>query len=79
MTRILLLTKNVFHEYNFEKQLRQLGNEVFTSESLVDKFLYDQVPDDLLSMFHQVIFSETIDNKEVACLLIKIKKPLLVF
>lgn len=79
MTRILLLTKNVFHEYSFEKQLRQLGNEVFTSESLVDMFLHDQVPDDLLSMFHQVIFSETIDNKEVAYVLMKIKKQLLVF
>ncbi|MBO0459657.1 helix-turn-helix domain-containing protein [Enterococcus hulanensis] len=78
MTRILLLTKNIFNEDSFEKQLRQLGNEVFTSASLVEGILCDLVPDNFLSMYHQVIFSETIDTKEVASLVSCLKRHALI-
>lgn len=75
MTRILILTKNVLHEVSFEKQLRHLGNEVFTSLTIFENIMYDQLPRDFLSMFHQVIISETIDNKEAIKLIDKLKQP----
>lgn len=78
MTRILLLTKNIDNEDNFEKQLRQLGNEVFTSISLIEGILSDRVPDSFLSMYHQVIFSETIDTKLVATLVSTLKRHALI-
>ncbi|MGM0341698.1 hypothetical protein IGK47_004810, partial [Enterococcus sp. AZ007] len=78
MTRILLLTKNIDNEDNFEKQLRQLGNEVFTSISLIEWILSDRVPDSFLSMYHQVIFSETIDTKLVATLVSTLKRHALI-
>lgn len=74
MTRILILTKNVLHEVSFEKQLRHLGNEVFTSLTIFENIMYDQLPGDFLSMFHQVIISETIDNKETVRLINKLRK-----
>lgn len=78
MTRILLLTKNIMNEDNFEKQLRLLGNEVFTSVSLVEGILSDLVPDHFLSMNQHVIFSETIDTKEVASLVSTLERHALI-
>lgn len=78
MTKILLLTKNMEHEAPFEQQLRLLGHEVFTSVSLFEGILHDQLPQNFSSMFQQVIISETIDNRETDLLMNKLKGQMLV-
>lgn len=77
MTRILLLTKNVMNESSFEQQLRNLGHEVFTSVSLLNQIMHNRLAQDFFSMFQRAVISETIDNRETACLIYKLKEQTL--
>ena len=78
MSRILL-TKSPISEVNFEMQVEQLGHEVFSSMQLLQLCLQDELSLDFLSIFHQIVLSETIDNLEAARLMNKLKKyPLIV-
>ena len=76
MTQILLLTKNPLNENKIEKQLRQLGHEVFSSRILLNSFLQinDKSNYEILSLFDAIIISETIDNSELVILLKVLKK-----
>ncbi len=74
MSRILLLTKSPLSEVEFELQVEQLGHEVFSSMQLLQLCLQDELSLDFLSIFHQIILSETIDNLEVTRIMNKLKK-----
>ena len=65
MSQILLLTKNTLNEQSFEKRLRQLGHEVFTSTTMIDACLFETPNSDMIKAFQHVILSETIANAEV--------------
>lgn len=65
MSQILLLTNNPLNEQAFEKRLRQLGHEVFTSRLLVDIILINNESKGLIQIFDHIVVSETIANTEV--------------
>lgn len=65
MSQILLLTKNVLNEKDFENQLKKLGNEVYTSTELLEACIHDELHQDFLSMYQFVLLSETIENAEI--------------
>ncbi|GAA2917133.1 helix-turn-helix domain-containing protein [Enterococcus pseudoavium] len=62
--RLLLLTKVPLYEDNFERQLKQLGNEVYCSNSLIQSIKKKTMNRQFLSQFEGVIFSETLYDKE---------------
>nr|WP_249023813.1 helix-turn-helix domain-containing protein [Enterococcus malodoratus] len=63
--QLLLLTKVPLYEENFERQLKQLGNEVYCSNSLITAFKRGTFNKELLAQFEGIIFSETMYDKEV--------------
>lgn len=63
--RLLLLTKVPLYEENFERQLKQLGNEVYCSSQLTTQLPKENFNHQLLNQFEGVIFSETLYDKEV--------------
>ncbi|WP_265456747.1 winged helix-turn-helix domain-containing protein [Enterococcus sp. HY326] len=65
MKQILLLTKNIFVEAEWQNRIQQLGYEVFCSTQLLEKIL--QKRDYMIfGLFKTVIFSESVTNEEVA-------------
>ncbi|MGH1846816.1 winged helix-turn-helix domain-containing protein [Enterococcus gilvus] len=65
MSQILLFTNNPLNEHLFEKRLRQLGHEVFTTKGLIDRCLMRNANNCFVQVFHHIILSETIANSEV--------------
>lgn len=77
MSQILLLTNNPLNEQAFEKRLRQLGHEVFTSRLLVDIILIKNESKGLIQIFDHIVVSETIANTEVIQLAKALKEYLI--
>jgi DNA-binding response OmpR family regulator len=73
MFRILLLTKCPHAELSIEETILKLGHEVFCSSSLLKSLKYKELSLDFLYNFQIILLSETIPNREVEELLIKIK------
>lgn len=65
MRQILLLTKNTMNEEAFEKKIRQLGHEVFTSSLFLSRCLQGKLSREFVCIFQHVVLSETIDNNEL--------------
>lgn len=65
MSQILLFTNNPANEQSFEKLLRQLGHEVFTTKQMLDFCQLEKANNEFIHIFHQIILSETIANAEV--------------
>lgn len=74
MSQILLLTKNTLNEQSFEKRLRQLGHEVFTSTMMIDACLLKTPSSEMIKVFQYVVLSETIANAEVKELIKRMKE-----
>lgn len=74
MKQILLLTKNVQNEQEFECKLRRLGHDVFTSYSLINDCIQDDLHYEFLSTFHFIILSETIENADISNLVKVLRK-----
>lgn len=74
MSRILLLTKSPLSEVDFELRVEQLGHEIFSSMQLLQLCLQDELSFDFLSVFHQIVLSETIDNLEATRIMNKLKQ-----
>lgn len=60
--RLLLLSKVPLYEENFERQLKQLGNEVYCSHSLIAAL--QKGNQQFIDQFDGIIFSETLYDKE---------------
>ena len=65
MSQILLFTNNPLNEQSFEKRLRQLGHEVFTTKGMVERCLLKSANNAFVQVFQHIILSETIPNSEV--------------
>lgn len=63
--QLLIFTKVPLYEESFELQLKQLGNEVYCSNRLIDLLKQGRLDDDFFSKFEGIIFSETLYDKEV--------------
>lgn len=62
--QLLLLTKVPLYEENFEKQLKQLGNEVYCSANLITKLKRNSFDKSFFNQFEGIIFSETLYDVE---------------
>ncbi|MGO2891596.1 helix-turn-helix domain-containing protein [Enterococcus devriesei] len=62
--QLLLLTKVPLYEENFERQLKQLGHEVYCSSSMITLIRNKSYSEDFLYQFEAIIFSETLYDKE---------------
>jgi len=65
MMQLLILTKVPSYEETFESQLKQLGNEVFCSNSLIATLKKETFNKQFLTQFDGIIFSESLYDKEV--------------
>lgn len=65
MMQLLILTKVPSYEETFESQLKQLGNEVYCSNSLITELKKEKFNKQFLSQFDGIIFSESLYDKEV--------------
>lgn len=63
MKKVIILTRNIIIEQEFQNELQRLDYEVFVLKEFfdVDKPNYFE---DILSLFDIVIFSETLTNQE---------------
>ncbi|MGO3791070.1 MAG: helix-turn-helix domain-containing protein [Enterococcus gilvus] len=73
MSQILLFTNNPLNEQLFERRLRQLGHEVYTTKLLIDRCLSARGTSDVLRIFDHIILSETLSNGETKRLLQALK------
>ncbi|MBO0451952.1 MULTISPECIES: helix-turn-helix domain-containing protein [Enterococcus] len=64
--QLLLLTKVPLYEENFERQLKQLGNEVYCSSSLMTKLSRNSFDKSFFTQFEGIIFSETLYDIDVS-------------
>lgn len=62
--QLLLLTKVPLYEEKFERQLKQLGNEVYCSVNLMTSMKRTTFDKNFLSQFEGIIFSETLYDIE---------------
>lgn len=62
--QLLLLTKVPLYEENFERQLKQLGNEVYCSSNMVTALKRNSFDKNFLAQFEGIIFSETLYDIE---------------
>lgn len=62
--QLLLLTKVPLYEENFERQLKQLGNEVYCSSNMVTILKRNSLDKTFLAQFEGIIFSETLYDIE---------------
>jgi len=62
--QLLLLTKVPLYEENFERQLKQLGNEVYCSSNLLAMLKRNSFDKAFLTQFEGIIFSETLYDIE---------------
>ena len=62
--QLLLLTKVPLYEENFERQLKQLGNEVYCSSNMLTMLKRNSFDKAFLTQFEGIIFSETIYDIE---------------
>ncbi|MGM0165650.1 hypothetical protein IGI39_000592 [Enterococcus sp. AZ135] len=62
--QLLLLTKVPLYEENFERQLKQLGNEVYCSSSIMTQLKRNSFDKGFFSQFEGIIFSETLYDIE---------------
>ncbi|WP_308605840.1 helix-turn-helix domain-containing protein [uncultured Enterococcus sp.] len=62
--QLLLLTKVPLYEENFERHLKQLGNEVYCSENMVSLLKEKSFDKSFLEPFEGIIFSETLYDIE---------------
>lgn len=62
--QLLLLTKVPLYEENFEHQLKQLGNEVYCSSTIVTMLKKNSFDKSFLTQFEGIIFSETLYDVE---------------
>ena len=69
MSQILLFTNNPLNERLIEKRLRQLGHEVFTTKQMIQRCLSTESNKEFIQLFHHIILSETLANREVKQLL----------
>ncbi|HFE9852282.1 helix-turn-helix domain-containing protein [Enterococcus faecalis] len=74
MSQILLFTQNVLNEKYFEKCLRKLGHEVFTTKDMIDLCLLERESKGFITTFQYVILSETVCNIEAKELAIRLSK-----
>ncbi|WP_438788290.1 helix-turn-helix domain-containing protein [Enterococcus sp. DIV0756] len=65
MGRILLLTKNVLAEEDFQKKLQHLNYEVFSSSSLLARSNFQNGFLQFFNLFYYTILSETISDIEL--------------
>ncbi|WP_265456474.1 winged helix-turn-helix domain-containing protein [Enterococcus sp. HY326] len=65
MQQILLLTKNIFIDSDWQNRIQQLGYEVFCSSQVLEQVLFKQ-DFSLFSLFKTIIFSESITDEEVS-------------
>lgn len=73
--KILILTKNLLAETEFQNKLQQLNNEVLCSTSLMkDSYLTQGKVETILSYFSLVILSETISFQEIKEIVPTIRK-----
>lgn len=72
MFPMLLLTKNVLSEIEFQKKLHYLNHEVFCSTSVLGVLNSDIDITQNLEIYQVIILSETIPNKEVENIMPKI-------
>lgn len=63
--QLLIFTKVPLYEESFERQLKQLGNEVYCSNHLLDLLKQGSLDEGFFSKFEGIIFSETLYDKEV--------------
>lgn len=66
---ILVLTNNILAERDFEMKVLSLNIEIYVSKNLVDQLLYDGNAVALLPYFDAIIFSESLNDREVERLL----------
>jgi Response regulators consisting of a CheY-like receiver domain and a winged-helix DNA-binding domain len=69
MKRVLLLTREVENEQKFEKELYQLGCDVFTSSVLLETYSHTTIRGDFLFLFDYILLSETLATEDVMQLL----------
>lgn len=62
--QLLLLTKVPLYEENFERQLKQLGNEVYCSSNMMTALKKGSFDKSFLNQFEAIIFSETLYDME---------------
>ncbi|MGX7205436.1 helix-turn-helix domain-containing protein [Enterococcus pingfangensis] len=62
--QLLLLTKVPLYEENFERQLKQLGNEVYCSSNIMTALKKGACDKNFLNQFEGIIFSETLYDME---------------
>ncbi|MHC5247178.1 winged helix-turn-helix domain-containing protein [Enterococcus sp. LJL90] len=65
MNQILLLTKNIFIDTDWQTRLQRLGYEVFCSSQVLERVLFRR-DFSMFSLFGTVIFSESITDEELA-------------
>ncbi|MDT2613869.1 helix-turn-helix domain-containing protein [Enterococcus dongliensis] len=63
--QLLLLTKVPLYEENFERQLKQLGNEVYCSTNVLTALKRGMIDKNFLNQFEGIIFSETLYDSEI--------------
>ena len=63
--QLLILTKVPLYEENFENQLKQLGNEVYCSNKLIEMIKMGTFNQPFLAQFEGIIFSETLLKKKL--------------
>lgn len=62
--QLLLLTKVPLYEESFERQLKQLGNEVYCSSNMISILKRSSLDKTFLEQFEGIIFSETLYDIE---------------
>lgn len=62
--QLLLFTKVPLYEENFERQLKQLGNEVYCSKNMMTILKRNSFDKSFLAQFEGIIFSETLYDVE---------------
>lgn len=73
--KILILTKNLLAETEFQNKLQQLNNEVLCSNSLLkDSYMSQGKIEEIISYFSLVVLSETISYQEIKEIVPAIKK-----
>lgn len=65
MSRILLLTKNILSEKEFQATLQRMNYEVLVSASIYSELSYHMPVYDMLKNFQLIIFSDILTDEEI--------------
>lgn len=73
MKPVLILTKNILNEGEFQQRIQQLNQEVFCSSKLLQILSHSKDPAKYLDLFSVIVISETIGEIEFTQLLLIMK------